>query len=63
MQVAGRVLFKGVPTGLAVTAAQHHGGPYPSSTKPATTSAGIRGTEPMSAAGRACKSAHLDERA
>jgi NADP-dependent aldehyde dehydrogenase len=40
MQVAGRVLFKGVPTGVAVTAAQHHGGPYPSSTEPATTSVG-----------------------
>ena len=40
MLVAGRVLFKGVPTGVAVTAAQHHGGPYPSSTEPATTSVG-----------------------
>lgn len=40
MQIAGRVLFKGVPTGVAVTAAQHHGGPYPSSTEPATTSVG-----------------------
>ena len=28
-QVSGRVLFSGVPTGVAVTAAQHHGGPYP----------------------------------
>ena len=40
MQVAGRVLFKGVPTGVAVASAQHHGGPYPSSTEPATTSVG-----------------------
>lgn len=39
-QVAGRVLFTGVPTGVAVTAAQHHGGPYPASTQPFTTSVG-----------------------
>ncbi|MGO4328973.1 aldehyde dehydrogenase (NADP(+)) [Cupriavidus sp. 2TAF22] len=39
-QVAGRVLFAGVPTGVAVTAAQHHGGPFPASTAPATTSVG-----------------------
>lgn len=39
-QVAGRVLFAGVPTGVAVTAAQQHGGPFPSSTQPATTSVG-----------------------
>ncbi|SDD01425.1 NADP-dependent aldehyde dehydrogenase [Cupriavidus sp. YR651] len=39
-QIAGRVLFAGVPTGVAVTAAQHHGGPFPASTAPATTSVG-----------------------
>lgn len=39
-QIAGRVLFAGVPTGVAVTAAQHHGGPYPASTQPFTTSVG-----------------------
>lgn len=39
-QVAGRVLFAGVPTGVAVTAAQQHGGPFPSSTRPETTSVG-----------------------
>lgn len=39
-QVAGRVLFSGVPTGVAVTAAQHHGGPYPASTQPFATSVG-----------------------
>jgi NADP-dependent aldehyde dehydrogenase len=39
-QVAGRVLFSGVPTGVAVTAAQHHGGPFPASTAPFTTSVG-----------------------
>lgn len=39
-QIAGRVLFGGVPTGVAVTAAQQHGGPWPSSTAPMTTSVG-----------------------
>ena len=38
--IAGRVLFAGVPTGVAVTAAQQHGGPWPSSTEPLTTSVG-----------------------
>lgn len=40
LQVSGRVLFSGVPTGVAVTAAQHHGGPFPASTAPFTTSVG-----------------------
>lgn len=40
MSIAGRVLFKGVPTGVAVCAAQQHGGPWPSSTTPMTTSVG-----------------------
>ena len=35
---AGRVLFAGVPTGVAVTAAQQHGGPFPASTAPGTNS-------------------------
>ncbi|WAH61003.1 aldehyde dehydrogenase (NADP(+)) [Pseudomonas silvicola] len=39
-QVSGRVLFGGVPTGVAVCAAQQHGGPWPSSTAPQTTSVG-----------------------
>jgi NADP-dependent aldehyde dehydrogenase len=39
-QIAGRVLFAGVPTGVAVTSAQHHGGPFPASTQPFTTSVG-----------------------
>lgn len=39
-QVAGRVLFKGVPTGVAVCAAQQHGGPWPASTAPMSTSVG-----------------------
>ena len=38
--IAGRVLFAGVPTGVAVTAAQQHGGPWPSSTEPMSTSVG-----------------------
>ena len=40
MNIAGRVLFAGVPTGVAVTAAQQHGGPWPSSTQPMSTSVG-----------------------
>lgn len=40
MAIAGRVLFAGVPTGVAVTAAQQHGGPWPSSTEPMCTSVG-----------------------
>jgi acyl-CoA reductase-like NAD-dependent aldehyde dehydrogenase len=40
MAIAGRVLFAGVPTGVAVTAGQQHGGPWPSSTQPMTTSVG-----------------------
>jgi acyl-CoA reductase-like NAD-dependent aldehyde dehydrogenase len=40
MRIAGRVLFAGVPTGVAVTGAQQHGGPWPSSTMPSTTSVG-----------------------
>lgn len=40
MAIAGRVLFAGVPTGVAVTAAQQHGGPWPSSTQAMTTSVG-----------------------
>ena len=40
MAICGRVLFAGVPTGVAVTAAQQHGGPWPSSTEPMTTSVG-----------------------
>ncbi|MES2480472.1 MAG: aldehyde dehydrogenase (NADP(+)) [Pseudomonadota bacterium] len=39
-QVAGRVLFAGYPTGVAVCAGQHHGGPFPASTRPDTTSVG-----------------------
>ncbi|MEU5957188.1 aldehyde dehydrogenase (NADP(+)) [Streptomyces sp. NPDC047525] len=37
---AGRVLFNGWPTGVEVGHAVIHGGPYPSTTAPATTSVG-----------------------
>ncbi|MFI2104796.1 aldehyde dehydrogenase (NADP(+)) [Isoptericola sp. NPDC019693] len=35
--VAGRVLFEGWPTGVAVSWAQHHGGPYPATTSQHTS--------------------------
>lgn len=38
---AGRVLWNGWPTGVAVSWAQHHGGPYPATTAPAHTSVGM----------------------
>ncbi len=37
----GRLLFDGVPTGVAVTQAMHHGGPYPATTDGRYTSVGI----------------------
>ncbi|MBW3560969.1 MAG: aldehyde dehydrogenase (NADP(+)) [Actinobacteria bacterium] len=37
---AGRLVFDGFPTGVAVTHAMHHGGPYPATTAPAHTSVG-----------------------
>lgn len=37
---AGRVLWNGWPTGVTVSWAQEHGGPYPATTAPATTSMG-----------------------
>jgi NADP-dependent aldehyde dehydrogenase len=40
IRIAGRVLFAGVPTGVAVSEAQHHGGPWPSSTQASSTSVG-----------------------
>ncbi len=36
----GRIVWNGWPTGVAVTDAMHHGGPYPATTAPATTSVG-----------------------
>ena len=38
--IAGRVLWNSWPTGVSVTYAQQHGGPYPATTAPGTTSVG-----------------------
>ena len=38
--IAGRVLFNGYPTGVEVCPSMQHGGPYPASSAPATTSVG-----------------------
>lgn len=37
----GRILYKGVPTGVEVGNAMHHGGPYPSTTDSRSTSVGV----------------------
>jgi NADP-dependent aldehyde dehydrogenase len=37
---AGRIVFDGFPTGVAVTHGMHHGGPYPSCSNPLHTSVG-----------------------
>src|SRR5262249_8335328 len=37
---AGRLVFGGVPTGVEVAQAMHHGGPYPATTDPRFTSVG-----------------------
>jgi NADP-dependent aldehyde dehydrogenase len=42
---AGRVLWNQWPTGVSVTYAQQHGGPYPASTASATTSVGTAAIE------------------
>src|SRR5580692_2027838 len=39
-RVAGRIVCNGWPTGVAVVAAQHHGGPWPATTVPDYTSVG-----------------------
>jgi acyl-CoA reductase-like NAD-dependent aldehyde dehydrogenase len=41
---AGRVLWNQWPTGVSVTYAQQHGGPYPATSAPATTSVGTAAT-------------------
>ena len=57
-ELAGRVLFNGFPTGVAVTAAMQHGGPWPaSSSRPHV---GRRDRDralpaPRRAAGRSCR--------
>jgi NADP-dependent aldehyde dehydrogenase len=38
--LAGRVLVNGWPTGVAVAASQHHGGPYPATTSTSTSVGG-----------------------
>jgi NADP-dependent aldehyde dehydrogenase len=40
--ISGRIVWNQWPTGLAVTWAMHHGGPYPASTNPLFTSVGAR---------------------
>ncbi|RJO78841.1 aldehyde dehydrogenase (NADP(+)) [Nocardia panacis] len=42
---AGRVLWNSWPTGVSVTYAQQHGGPYPATTAPGTTSMGTAAIE------------------
>ncbi|MFM8239757.1 MAG: aldehyde dehydrogenase (NADP(+)), partial [Actinomycetota bacterium] len=42
---AGRVLWNGWPTGVAVTWSMQHGGPFPATTAPATTSVGAAAVE------------------
>jgi acyl-CoA reductase-like NAD-dependent aldehyde dehydrogenase len=44
-KISGRVLFDGFPTGVAVTHAQQHGGPWPASTQPQRTSVGYTAIE------------------
>jgi NADP-dependent aldehyde dehydrogenase len=39
-RIAGRIVWNGWPTGVAVVAAQNHGGPWPATTMPAYTSVG-----------------------
>ena len=39
-RIAGRVVWNGWPTGVAVTPAQHHGGPFPATTDVQHTSVG-----------------------
>jgi NADP-dependent aldehyde dehydrogenase len=43
--LAGRVIFNGWPTGVAVSPATQHGGPWPSSTNPASSSIGSAAIE------------------
>ena len=38
---AGRLVYNGWPTGVAVAWAMHHGGPYPSTTASIHTSVGV----------------------
>ena len=40
VRISGRVIWNSWPTGVAVTWAMHHGGPYPASTNSLFTSVG-----------------------
>lgn len=40
LSIAGRVIWNGFPTGVAVSPAMQHGGPWPASTSPRDTSVG-----------------------
>ncbi len=40
-RLAGRVVWNGWPTGVAVTWSMHHGGPWPATTNPLHTSVGV----------------------
>ena len=42
---AGRGVFNGFPTGVAVTYGMHHGGPFPATTSPLHTSVGMTATD------------------
>jgi len=44
-EIAGRLIWNGFPTGVVVVAAMQHGGPYPATTAPATTSVGMTAIE------------------
>ena len=44
-QKVGRLLFDGVPTGVAVTPSMNHGGPFPASTDSRFTSVGVSSIE------------------
>ncbi|WP_117209703.1 aldehyde dehydrogenase family protein [Allorhizocola rhizosphaerae] len=45
MNRAGRIIFNGVPTGVAVVDAMHHGGPWPATSAPWSTSVGPASVE------------------
>jgi NADP-dependent aldehyde dehydrogenase len=40
-RLAGRIIWNGWPTGVAVTWSMHHGGPWPATTNPLHTSVGV----------------------
>ncbi len=44
-RIAGRVVWNEWPTGVAVTAGQHHGGPHPATTNPLHSSVGPTATQ------------------